>query len=141
MSEDKGRNFVEPLQAMKKQESSCQSFSLQSNHSKNDGGPVDLEAIENGQETRTTLMVKNVPCKYQTNEIRSDFEKNHKNRFNKLKAPMDKQGSASEKTCRGYCFVNFRHPLYVYDFVMDKKDYRWPKYSSDKTIEIRFAVD
>jgi hypothetical protein len=30
----------------------------------NDGGPVDLDKILSGLETRTNLMVKNIPCRY-----------------------------------------------------------------------------
>ena len=104
-----------------------------------DGGPVDVDKIKTAQETRTTLMVKNVPCRYQHNEIRNDFEVNHKGRFNHLKVPMDKKDH--EKTGKGYCFVNFRHVLFVLAFIRDKHNYHWPKYASDKTIEIHFAKD
>jgi hypothetical protein len=85
-------------------------------------------------------MVKNIPCRYTFNEIKQDFEKIHKNHFNDLRLPMDK---TADKTCpktnKAYCFLNMRHPLFVYDFIYDKKNYRWPKYSSDKTIDIIFA--
>jgi|TARA_B110001450_G_scaffold231937_1_gene234155 hypothetical protein len=84
-------------------------------------------------------MVKNIPCRYTYGEIRADFEKNHKNHFNDLRLPMDKQ--QPEKTNKAYCFINFRHVLYVYDFIHDKKDYHWPKYGSDKTIDIRYAKE
>ena len=129
-------NYVD--KKLKKQES-CQSMSIYSSLSKNDGGPVDIDLIAQGKEIRTNLMVKNIPCKYQKYEIREDFELKHNNRFNKLKYPQDK--TVSEKTGKGYCFVNFRHPLYVYDFIKDKNNYHWPRHNSDKTIEIHFAND
>jgi len=122
---------------MLQKQDSQQSFI--SNISKNDGGPVDIDKIAKNEETRTNLMVKNVPCRYTYGEIRADFEKNHKNRFNDLRLPMDKQ--QPEKTGRGYCFINFRHVLYVYDFIHDKKNYHWPKYASDKTIDINYATE
>jgi RNA recognition motif-containing protein len=95
--------------------------------------------IFNGDETRTNLMVKNVPCRYSQAEIRTDFDKNHKNRFNDLKVPMDKL--SSEKTGKGYCFMNFRHILFVFDFFHDKKGYHWPKFASDKQIDINYAKE
>ena len=52
------------------------------NIDKQDGGPVDIEKIKSGEEIRTNLMVKNIPCQYQKTQIRDDFEKNHKKRFN-----------------------------------------------------------
>ena len=106
----------------------------------NDGGPIDLEKILTGEETRTRLMVKNIPCRYTHNEIKNDFEKNHKNHFNDLKLPSDKTNNP-EKTNKSYCFINFRHVLFVYDFVHDKKNYHWPLYSSDKTIDIHYAKE
>ena len=112
-----------------------------SNTSFNDGGPIDLEKILRGEETRTCLMVKNIPCRYTHNEIKNDFEKNHKNHFNDLKLPSDNNKNNPEKTNRSYCFINFRHVLFVYDFVKDKGGYHWPMYSSDKTIEICFAIE
>lgn len=38
--------------------------SLASSQSQNDGGPVDIKRILNGDETRTNLMVRHVPCRY-----------------------------------------------------------------------------
>lgn len=52
---------------MNKQDSS-QSF--YSSLSKNDGGPIDPEKILKGEETRTNIMVKNIPCKYSNIEIK-----------------------------------------------------------------------
>ena len=43
------------------------------------------------------------------------------------------------ETNRSYCFINFRHVLFVYDFIQDKKNQLWPKYESDKKIDIFFA--
>jgi hypothetical protein len=105
--------------------------------SKNDGGPVEVDKIFNCEETRTNLMIKNIPCKYTQSEIRADFDTNHKSRYNDLNTPMDKQN----KTGKGYCFINFRHVLFVYAFTHDKTGYRWPKYGSEKTVEIKFAKE
>jgi hypothetical protein len=84
-------------------------------------------------------MVRHVPCRYSQAEIRADFDMNHKNRFNDLKVPLDNK--SVEKTGRGYCFMNFRHVLFVYDFFHDKKGYHWPKFGSDKTIDINYAKE
>ena len=47
----------------------------------------------------------------------------------------------NEKTGKGYCFINFRHPLYVLDFYEEKIGYHWPYFKSEKTVEILFAND
>ena len=117
---------------------SQQSFVSNFSYSQYDGGALDLNKILSGEEKRTNLMVRNVPCRYSQAEIRADFDRNHKNRFNDLKVPMDKE--KHEKTGKGYCFINFRHVLFVYDFFHDKNRNLWPKYASDKIIEIAYAT-
>jgi hypothetical protein len=96
-----------------------------------------MEKIMRGEETRTNLMIKNIPCRYSYTEIKQDFDKNHKGHFNDLRLPTDSHGV---KTNRSFCFINMRHILYVYDFIFDKQNYHWPKYQSDKVIDICFAV-
>ena len=98
-----------------------------------------MEKILMGEETRTNIMVKNIPCRYTYQEIKNDFDKNHKGHFNDLKLPVD-TNNQGVKTNRSFCFINMRHILYVYEFIFDKKNYHWPKYQSDKTIDICFAV-
>jgi hypothetical protein len=117
---------------------SQQSFVSNFSQSQHDGGALDLKKILTGEEVRTNLMVRNVPCRYTQQEIRADFDRNHKNRFNDLKVPMDKE--KHDKTGKGYCFINFRHVLFVYDFFHDKQRNLWPKYASDKIIEINYAT-
>ena len=82
-------------------------------------------------------MVKNIPCRYTYKELRAHFEANHKNHFNFLKLPVDNHNA---KTNKAYCFINFRHVLYVYQFVQDMKDSFWPKYESNKKIDFGFAI-
>lgn len=95
---------------------------------KNDGGPIDNDKIINGDESRTNLMVRNIPCKYTKEELKADFEQNHKGKYNDLNLIMDNR--QPDKTNKAYCFINFRHVLYLYDFIQDKKDYRLPKHDS-----------
>jgi hypothetical protein len=136
-SDDYGSKYINPIAIpdMQNQESRHSFISSASN---NDGGPIDLDKILAGEEYRTNIMVKNIPCRYSYNEVKQDFEKNHKNHWNDLRLPMDKH---NQKTNKSYCFINMRHVLFVFDFIYDKKDYHWPKYSSDKTIEIRYAKE
>ena len=46
---------------------------MQSSIGGNEGGPVDLEKILSGHETRTNLMVKNIPCRYTEEQIKKYF--------------------------------------------------------------------
>lgn len=84
-------------------------------------------------------MVRNIPCKYTKEELNADFDQNHKGKYNDLILPMDNR--QPDKTNKAYCFINFRHVLYLYDFIQDKKDYRWPKHESEKKIAFDFAKE
>ena len=84
-------------------------------------------------------MVRNIPCRYTKDDIKADFEKNHKGRFNDLNLIMDNR--QADKTNKAYCFINFRHILFLYDFIQDKKNYHWPMYESEKKIAFDFAKE
>ena len=43
------------------------------------------------------------------------FNKNHLGRYNDLRLPTDIKNGI--ETNRSYCFINFRHVLFVYDFI------------------------
>ena len=109
-----------------------------SDYSQNEDFAIDIEKIFRGEETRTSIMVRNIPCRYTKNEIKKDFEQDHMNHFNDLRLPMDR---VTPKTNLAYCFLNMRHPIFVADFIHDKNNYRWPKYSSDKAIAFTFAME
>jgi hypothetical protein len=62
---DDCNKYVNPLGRRMEKKDSEQSFmSSQGFQSWNDGGPFDVMKLLNGEETRTNLMVKNVPCRY-----------------------------------------------------------------------------
>ena len=66
-SDDSGAKFINPLAKTMQKADSRQSFV--SSFSQNDGGPIDIEKILSGEETRTNLMVQNIPCRYTFKEI------------------------------------------------------------------------
>ena len=90
-----------------------------------------------GLENRTNLMIKNVPCRYKKVQIQEFIGWDKKQRYNEVKLPQDK--NARETVNKGYCFINFRHPLYVLDFLNEKKGECWPLYESNKRVDNYFA--
>ena len=77
--------------------------------------PLSPQNILSGNDYRTNICVKNVPNKYHLEEIKSHFDQKHANRYNVLKLPWDSAHNAN----KSYLFINFRHPLYAYEFYMD----------------------
>lgn len=80
--------------------------------------------------------MKNVPNKYTYEQIKSHFDERHLNRYNDLKVPWDNSNNAG----KSYLFINFRHPLFVYEFYMDHQDKKWTYYESKKKKEMHYAV-
>ena len=80
-----------------------------------DTEPVIPQNILAGIDPRTNVCVKNVPNKYTYEQIKNHFDERHSNRYNDLKVPWDAANNAG----KSYLFINFRHPLYVYEFYMD----------------------
>ena len=85
---------------------------------------IEVEKIVNGQETRTYLIVGNIPKYYSFQDMKQTFEIKHKNKFNDLRLPIEssqehEREEQEQLFNQGYCFINFRHVLYVLDFYKD----------------------
>ncbi|KAL2930737.1 Protein MEI2-like 2 [Bienertia sinuspersici] len=50
---------------------------------------LDLEKIANGEDTRTTLMIKNIPNKYTSKMLLASIDENHKGTYDFIYLPID----------------------------------------------------
>ena len=87
---------------------------------------LDIERIKRAEEFRTTIMIKNIPNKYNQSALLSEFNVRHQGRFDFLYLPIDFHNIANV----GYAFVNFVHPLFIIDFYKEFMGRDWPKYRS-----------
>jgi RNA recognition motif-containing protein len=62
--------------------------------------------------TQTTVMVRNVPCKYNQAKLVEELEEFIGDRWNFFYAPV----SRKSQSCLGYAFINFRNPRAAADF-------------------------
>jgi len=95
---------------------------------------LDIERIKNAEDLRTCIMMKNIPNKYNQNELINEI-RNHKGKYNFLYLPIDFKNQAN----MGYAFVNFLHPLYILDFYKEFHRRRWTKFNSPKICEIYYG--
>ena len=95
---------------------------------------LNLEDIANGKETRTTLMIRNIPIKY-TDEMLKDELKLFENKFDCLYMPYDFEKGGN----KGYAFINFTHPLHILLFYTFFEGKCWTHFESKKICELNFA--
>ena len=84
---------------------------------------------------RTTLMIKNIPNKYDMKMLTNEIEQNHKGRFDFFYLPIDYGNHCNV----GYAFINFLHPIFIIDFYYEYNGYKWKNYKSEKICEIKYG--
>ena len=95
---------------------------------------LNLDDIVSGKDTRTTVMIRNIPIKY-TDEILIEALKEFNGKYDCLYMPYDYEKNGN----KGYAFINFVHPLhilYFYDKFCGKK---WQYFDSSKICELNSA--
>jgi len=68
-----------------------------------------LRAILDGQDFRTTVMIKNIPNKYTQKMLLERIDERHADRYDFFYLPIDLKNSCNV----GYAFINMIDPLFV----------------------------
>lgn len=107
---------------------------------------IDIHNILRADELRegeilhyTTLMIKNIPTKFTKVQMLQLLDKNHRGKYNYFYLPIDLQNRLSV----GFAFINFTHPLYILDFLLEFQGTKWqdvvPDCFSSKCCQIVYA--
>ncbi|KAG8936954.1 hypothetical protein FRC02_009091 [Tulasnella sp. 418] len=97
---------------------------------------VDLEKIEKGLDTRTTIMIKNVPSRMTHDDMYQFITKDCPRSFDFLYLRMDFVTGNNV----GYAFVNFVEMSDLLKFLKNNLGKRWNLYSSEKTMQAAYAT-
>ncbi|KAF3581969.1 hypothetical protein DY000_02028583, partial [Brassica cretica] len=91
-----------------------------------DGGPyhIDLDRIATGDDTRTTLIIKNIPNKYTYMMLVAEIDEKHKGDYDFLCLPIE----FKNKCNMGYAFVNMTFSGKV-----------WENFNSGKVASLAYA--
>ncbi len=89
---------------------------------------ISLENILNKKDGRTTLMVKNIPNKYNQKMLLNQIDETHKGQYDFFYLPIDFQNKCNV----GYAFINFIAPIFIPGFYERFNGRRWEKFSSEK---------
>ncbi|KAJ3547205.1 hypothetical protein NMY22_g1742 [Coprinellus aureogranulatus] len=96
-----------------------------------------IPKIESGQDTRTTVMIKNIPNKMSDRDLIAYINKVCPRRIDFLYLRMDFQNG---KWCNvGYAFVNFIETQDLLKFAKARLGEKWNMFSSEKVLQMSYA--
>lgn len=96
---------------------------------------LDLKRIRDGNDKRTTLMIKNIPNKYTQKMLLLTIEEECKGTFDFFYLPIDFKNRCNV----GYGFINMVRPEQILPFVEKFNEKRWEKFNSEKVCCITYA--
>ena len=95
---------------------------------------LNLDDIVSGKDTRTTVMIRNIPIKY-TDDILIEELEEFKGKYDCLYMPFDYE----KKGNKGYAFINFVNPLHILYFHEKFYGKKWKLFESSKICELNSA--
>ncbi|KAK1302676.1 Protein MEI2-like 2 [Acorus calamus] len=96
---------------------------------------LDLEKIVSGEDSRTTLMIKNIPNKYTSKMLLTAIDEHHRGTYDFLYLPIDFKNKCNV----GYAFINMVSPLYIVPFYQAFNGKKWEKFNSEKVASLAYA--
>ncbi|TBU64511.1 RNA recognition motif 2-domain-containing protein [Dichomitus squalens] len=97
---------------------------------------LDIQAIESGIDTRTTVMIKNIPNKMTDRDLKNFIDRVCPRRIDFMYLRMDFQNGCNV----GYAFVNFITVQDLLQFAKTQIGVKWNMYSSEKTLQMCYAT-
>eukprot|EP01017_Pseudomicrothorax_dubius_P043552 TRINITY_DN7275_c0_g1_i4.p1 TRINITY_DN7275_c0_g1~~TRINITY_DN7275_c0_g1_i4.p1 ORF type:complete len:587 (+),score=126.18 TRINITY_DN7275_c0_g1_i4:32-1792(+) len=94
---------------------------------------IDPERIETY--SKTTLMIKNIPNKYDQTLLLETIDKNYRDQYDFFYLPID----FTNKCNVGYAFINFVDTRFIRRFFEEFNGKRWEKFNSEKICLIKYA--
>ena len=96
---------------------------------------INLLDILNCKDSRTTLMIKNIPNKYTISSFLEEINGNFKETYDIFYLPID----YVNKCNLGFAFINFVESFHIILFYELYRGKRWKKFNSDKKCELLYA--
>ncbi|KAK3152877.1 hypothetical protein QOZ80_2BG0164800 [Eleusine coracana subsp. coracana] len=96
---------------------------------------LDLEKIVTGEDTRTTLVIKNIPNKYTQKMLLDVIDETHERTYDFFYLPVDLKNKCNV----GYAFINMIYPSFIVSFHKAFTGHKWEKFNSEKVVSLAYA--
>ena len=121
--------FKQPFSLNKK------TFTNNFNSSKREKQVIKLEDVALGKETRTTVMIRNIPIKYTDKVLENELQQ-FKGKYDCLYMPFDYENGGN----KGYAFLNLTSPYHVLLFYEVFYNKCWKYFESKKICDLNYAI-
>lgn len=96
---------------------------------------LDIDRILRGEDTRTTLMIKNIPNKYTSKMLLAAIDEQFRGTYDFIYLPIDFKNKCNV----GYSFINMIDPLHIVPFFQAFNGKKWEKFNSEKVASLAYA--
>ncbi|XP_061372306.1 protein MEI2-like 4 isoform X2 [Gastrolobium bilobum] len=96
---------------------------------------LDLGRILRGEDSRTTLMIKNIPNKYTSKMLLAAIDEQCRGTYDFLYLPIDFKNKCNV----GYAFINMTDPGQIIPFHQAFNGKKWEKFNSEKVASLAYA--
>lgn len=96
---------------------------------------LSIERVASGEDTRTTLMIRNIPNKYTQQMLLTEINRNHRGNYDFFYLPID----FKNKCNMGYAFINFIEAAHIRSFYKEFDGQKWTNFNSEKVCAISYA--
>ncbi|XP_010423231.1 PREDICTED: protein MEI2-like 4 [Camelina sativa] len=96
---------------------------------------LDVDRILSGKDSRTTLMIKNIPNKYTSKMVLAAIDEFCKGTYDFLYLPIDFKNKCNV----GYAFINLTEPENIVPFYKAFNGKKWEKFNSEKVASLAYG--
>jgi hypothetical protein len=97
---------------------------------------IHIDKIITGEDTRVTLMIKNIPDRVKHNDLKEIIDESSFGNYNFLYLRIDFKNHSNV----GYAFISFKEPLQIIKFYQARHQKEWPNLKSFKVCELAYAT-
>ncbi|KAJ5753831.1 uncharacterized protein N7511_007984 [Penicillium nucicola] len=97
---------------------------------------IDMDRIQRGLDVRSTIMIRNIPNKITSNELKIILDESSFGKYDFMYLRMDFNHGCNV----GYAFINFGDPMDILDLIMARHGKTWPECISEKKAQISYAA-
>ncbi|KAJ6186348.1 RNA recognition motif 2 [Penicillium mononematosum] len=97
---------------------------------------IDLDRIRQGLDVRSTVMIRNIPNKITSDQLKSILDESSYGKYDFLYLRMD----FTHRCNVGYAFMNFGDAIDIIDLVHAREGKTWPDCISEKRAEVSYAT-